>query len=272
MKVIDLGPTPPKGNSLKALVFETQKTLGDAFGLNQDIKAQDALSTQLGKGLNNRFTLIRNFKLEDSEVPIPLILIGPTGLFVIHTSALKGVFQAKNESWLIASQTKKYVPAHPNLITRTTLMSKAVGAFLKRKGLDEPAIQGVLFFSKPGIHVDAQRPAVRIVLMDGVDRFITSILQGELQYEREDVQSLIAALSGTGGPEKIEQPPLEETADIKKEPQVVAPQRDPILAKNFEGFSKRLPLTTRQWVLLGVMAIVEIIILVTFIIIVLITA
>ncbi len=272
MKVIDLGPKPPQGNSLKALAFETQKGFRDAFGLNQDIKAQDALSTQLGKGLNNRFTLIRNFKLEDPDVPIPLILIGPTGLFVIHTSALKGVFQAKNESWLIASQTRKYVPAHPNLITRTSLMTKAIEAYLQKQGLSDQAIQGVLFFSKPGIHVDAQRPAVRIVLMDGVDRFITSILQGELHYEREEVQTLIAALTGTGGPEKIEPPSLDEPADIKKEPRVVEPPRDAILAKNFEVVSKRLPLTNRQWVLLGVMALVEIIILVTFIIIVLITA
>lgn len=272
MKVIDLGPKPPKSNSLKGMVFETQKAFGDALGLNQDIQAQDALSTQLGKGLNNRFTLIRNFKLEDTNVPIPLILIGPTGLFVIHTSALKGVYQAKNESWLIASQSKKYVPAHPNLITRTSLMAKAVESYLKTHGQSDTAIQGVLFFSKPGIHVDAQRPAVRIVLMDGVDRFITSILQGELHFEREEVQNLINVLSGTVVPENIDQPSLEEPAGIKKEPKLAEPPRDPILAKNLDLFSKRLPLTTRQWVLLGVMALVEIIILVTFIIIVLMTA
>jgi hypothetical protein len=272
MKVIDLGPQPPQGNSLSVLVFQAQKTAADAFGLNQDIKAQDTLTAQLGRGLNNRFTLIRNFRLEDLDIPIPMILIGPTGIFVIHTSTIQGVFQAKNESWLIVSQTKKYEPARPNLITRTTLMTSAIETFLKKKNMNVPDIQGVLYFSKAGIHVDAQRPAVRIVLMDGVDRFIASILQGELHYEREDVQNLVAALTGTGGSEKIEQPPLEEPVDQKKETRGAAPARDPILAKNLDVVSRRLPLTTQQWVLLGIMALVEIIILVTFIIIVLVTA
>ncbi len=270
MKIIDLGPTPPKGNSLNATVYRTRKSLADALGMNQDIKAQDAFLAQLGKGLNNRFTLIRNFRIEEQDIPIPLILVGPTGLFVIHSSSVKGVFQAKNESWLIASQNNRYEPARPNLITRTGLMTRAVEAYLKKKDLAISDIQGVLYFHNPGTHVDAQRPAVRIVLMDGVDRFVTSILQGELHYEREEVQNLVDVLAGTA-PQKLEPPSLDEPAEEKQSTSVVQPTRDPLLAKNIEGVSRRFPLTTRQWVLLGVMAIVEIVILIAFIIIVLTT-
>jgi hypothetical protein len=272
MKVIDLGPTPPKGNSFKAVVYQLQNTVGDALGLNQEIKAQDAFITQMGKGLNNRFTLIRNFRIEEPDIPIPLILIGPTGLFVIHTSTIKGVFQAKNETWSIGSKTNKYVPSRPNLITRTSLMTRAVDAYLKNQNQTITDIQGVLFFFNPGTHVDAQRPAVRIVLMDGVDRFVTSILQGELHYEREDVQNIIGALTGTGGPQKVEPPSLDEPVEVKPEARSAEPQRDPLLAKNIDVVSRRFPLTNQQWILLAIMALVEIVILVAFIIIVLTTS
>lgn len=271
MKVIDLSPKPSQGNSLSKAYFQAQKTVRDVLGMDRDIQAQDALLAQLSKGLNNRYTMIRNFCLEDSDVPIPLILIGPTGLFVIYASALKGVYQAKNESWSIVSSSRKYEPARPNLITRTILMTRAVEAYLKKKNLDVPDIQGVLFFSNPGIHVDAQRPAVRIVLMDGVDRLVTSILQGELHYERENAQDIVAALSGSGRFEKPEPAPV-EVVEPQPDVKTVETPRDPILAKNLEGVSRRFPLTTRQWILLGIMAFVEIIILVTFIIIVLVTA
>lgn len=271
MKVINLSPKPPQGNSLSGIFFQVQKTFRDVLGMDQDIKAQDNLIAQLGKGLNNRFTLIRNFCLEDSDIPIPLILVGPTGVFVIYASALKGVYQAKNESWSIVSARRKFEPARPNLITRTTLMTRAVEVYLKKKNLEVPDIQGVLFFSSPGIHVDAQRPAVRIVLMDGVDRFVTSILQGELHYERENAQDIVSALSGAGRFEKPEPVPV-ETVEPRPGAKIVETPRDPILAKNIEGVSRRFPLTTRQWILLGIMAVVEIIILVIFIIIVLVTA
>jgi hypothetical protein len=269
MKVIDLSPTPPQGNSLSALIFKTQNALGNIFGLKQEIKAQETLITQLGKTLNNRFTIIRNFKIDGLPLPIPLILIGPTGLYVIYTSALKGIFQAKNESWLIASKANSYAPARPNLITRTSLMTKELETVLDKQSLNGPEIQGVLFFSNPGIHVDAQRPTVRIVLMDGVERFVTSLLQGELKYEKDEVQTLVTALTEPGGLEKKEALPFEETGEVAPETKPIEPPREPLLGKNINAVSERFPLTTRQWVLLGIMGLVEIIILIAFILIIL---
>jgi hypothetical protein len=272
MKVIDLSPTAPQGNSLSALTYQAQKALGDIFGLKQDIKAQETLITQLGKTLSNRFIIIRNLKIEDLSTPIPLILIGPTGIYVIYTSALKGIFQAKNESWLIASKANRYVPARPNLITRTSLMVKALEAVLDKHGLSGPEIQGVLFFFNPGIHVDAQRPIIRIVLMDGVERFVTSLVQGELKYEKDEVQTLVTALTEPGSLEKKEALPSEAPAEVTPQPKPIEPPREPILGKKINAVSERFPLTTRQWVLLGIMGLVEIIILVAFILIILTTA
>jgi hypothetical protein len=272
MKVIDLSPTPPQGNSLRAWIYKAQKAIENIFGLKQDIKAQETLITHLGKTLSNRFILIRSFKIENLTIPIPLILVGPTGLFVIYTSALKGIFQTKDESWLIASDANRYEPARPNLITRTSLMAKAVETVLDKHGLSGPEIQGVLFFSNPGIHVDAQRPTVRIVLMDGVERFVTSLLQGDLKYEKDEVQILVTALTEPGGLEKKEALPLEAPTEAIEQPKPIQPPREPILGKNINAISERFPLTTRQWILLGIIALMEIIVLVAFIFIILTTA
>jgi hypothetical protein len=152
-------------------------------------------------------------------------------------------------------------------------MTRAVETHLKKLGVDAAGIQGVLFFSNPGVHVDALRPAVRIVLMDGIERFTTGILQGSLTYDKEDVQTLVTALADPGALGKKEEAPFEEIPpETSKAPVEPTRSRDPLLAKNINAVSKRFPLTTSQWVLLGIMAFVEVVILVAFILIIITTS
>ena len=56
-------------------------------------------------------------------------------------------------------------------------MTHAVHAFLINKGYQVEEVEPVLFFADPSIHIDTVRPVVRIILTDGADRYIENLTQ-----------------------------------------------------------------------------------------------
>ena len=82
MKVIDKTPLIGAKGEI-SLVQRIQGTL--EFGLNwfPEIEAQKIIIAQLDTVLEKGFTLIRNLTLHNSQITEPLILIGPSGIYVI---------------------------------------------------------------------------------------------------------------------------------------------------------------------------------------------
>ncbi len=273
MKIIDLSPTPQADNSLLKTVSGVQKFVGSALNIKTEEQAQEAVINSLSKVLNNRFALLRNVPLGDLDAPIPIILIGPPGVVVINCSFLKGIFRAKNDVLLEMNNNKAFEPVRPNLITRTLLMTKAVEDFLNSRGFKVPEVHGILHFSDPGTHVDSSHPAVRILLMDGVDRFTSSLLQSRVFHSREEIEAMVAAISTPPA-----QPVSAEAASADKSASglrsalsnKISPE-EAALTKRLNIFSEKFPLSTRQWVLLGVMAVMEVFILIGFIVLIMVT-
>jgi hypothetical protein len=172
------------------------------------------------------------------------------------------------------NRTRKFEPARPNLIARTLLMAQAVEAYLSHHLQRSLEIQPVLFFSNPGTHVDIIRPAVRIVLMDGLERFIASLTQTRTFLNSEEVQRIVETLTkppaaAEGAASTVQAGSGPE--DIRASLGVVGATPDKITSK-YESFSSRIKLTTPQWVFLGVVGLIEIILLVGFIIYILLTS
>ena len=71
------------------------------YGFNwyAELEAQKAVIAQLERILEKGFVIIRNFTLPDSEIVIPLILIGHGGISVIYVTPIKGFFEAKGDQW-----------------------------------------------------------------------------------------------------------------------------------------------------------------------------
>ncbi len=265
MKLIDLTPAPKSTTSVSKFTSQARKIVEETFAIRSDEEAQEALITQLSRILSNQYTLIRNVQVEGLEAPVPLILIGPTGISIINASSVKGIFQAKGDTWAEMGHNRQFQPARPNLISQTLFMAQAVEEYLKKNGYAVPEIPAILFFSHPGTHVDSIRPSVRIVLMDGLERFITGLLQGHPVLSKADAQNYIEALS---------RPPenLEENQDTASKGSSI---RNPLASEELENritiFSQRIPFTAQQLLLLGAMAVVEIIVLIGFIALVLTT-
>lgn len=167
------------------------------FGLSwdRDLQAQQVFVNYLNNTLENKFILLRNMTLPGLPLPVPLILIGPPGVKAIYASAVKGVFRAKGDKWLaLDASHKRYVAVQPNLVKRAFLMSQAVQDYLFQRDIMLPGVEAVIFFSHPGLHIEPVQPATRIVQRDGIESFVTGVLQSPVIMSSTDGQVIAETL------------------------------------------------------------------------------
>jgi len=178
MKIIDKTPLlDEKGN----LGF-TQRVQGMLqFGFNwpKELEAQKAIVSYLERQLEKGYTLIRNMPLGSSGIVVPMILIGPTGMYVIDVSHLRGRYEAKGEEWNVEAGNE-YKPAPINLIQRTLRMAKALQAYIERQGVTLAVpIEPVLIAGDPGLHIESERPAIKVMMIDGIKGFVNGLVNGQ---------------------------------------------------------------------------------------------
>jgi hypothetical protein len=242
----------------------------------KEARAQEVVINALQKVLDNKFVMLREVTLEGPDIPIPLILVGPTGVHVIYASTLKGVFRAKEDVLEeLDDRTQKFSIARPNLLTRTLLMARAVNTYLEEHGHKVPEEEPVLFFSDPGINVETTRPVVRIVQMDALDRYVAGLLQTQSNLEPEVVQKIVNALAGDqidlGEKPLIDERDAFAFRDLPPEkPQQVAPKV--VMDSSEPGALKKVPFSGRQWLVLGLLMLVTIIVLVAFMVLILLSS
>jgi hypothetical protein len=208
--------------------------------------------------MDNRYHALRNLTLPGTEQVIPLILVGPPGVIVMVISSAEGVFRAKEDTWLEMNRgTRQYRPAAKNLIQETAQIIAAVEKYIKEQGFPSAPIQSALVFSQAGIHIESSRPAVRIVRIDGLERFATSLAQGDAVLSAMQIQNLVDLLT---------KKPPEESPQIEplSERKPVSPGLDNILRK--------LQFSKRQAILLVVMVVFEVLLLILLIFIILLSA
>jgi hypothetical protein len=125
----------------------------------------------LGKG----FTVIRNQTLGASGITVPLALVGPPGIYAAHVTHLRGTYQAKGDSWGQIYGIN-FQPSRINLLTRTQLFARALQAFIERQGVKLPKpVEPVILAANPAFHIESLQPIVRIVLLDALERWGTSL-------------------------------------------------------------------------------------------------
>jgi len=240
MKVIDRSPFRDEEGSI-GLGDRLRGTWQFGFTWNKEAQAQDRLVSQLKTQLKNRYTLVRDVLLPGLGIPIPMVLIGPTGIQVFYASAIQGLYRAKENSWSVMdSRSRRYKPSQPNLIKRSALMSQAIFEFLNNKGFQVEETEPVLFFSDPNIHVDAIQPAVHIILADGAGRFIENLSQNPHILDPNKVIRIADTL-----------------AETKPEPQT--PPTDPKIRIG------NLQLYRWQWSVLAILVILQLCMLLIFI-------
>jgi hypothetical protein len=259
MRIIDCRTTEEIADSTSAV----RKSLSQIrFPLSKDqIRARDLVINAGKKILSSNFCLLCNLSLDEIEHPIPFTLVGPTGIWLLNTSSLTGIYRAAQQNWEVFDQKRKsYRATSPNLIQETLIMGVALQATLTEWNLAYPQIEHVLFLIKPGVHVERSDPALKIILVDGIDRYFASLIHRDLVLEKASVERIVEILSGNIF--EGEDFDVQDEFSFKQSPIKKKSQRKPILspeltnaARGEPAFvkqaSRKLPFSRRQWILLG---------------------
>lgn len=276
MKLIDASKPQKEPGQLEQILQRIQEAL--PFG-QAARRSRKLTILRFERALDHHYTLLSDIPVPGAPVPIPFILVGPAGLFVIHFSGEKGLYRAKEESWWeMNPATRKFQPSHRNLIRLSQAYAKAVSAYLAEHSRPAPDPQPVLIFGNPGVHVDASRPAARVVLADGVDRFLLSLLQGgetisvpDARLIAETLEKIIRPAEKPGAvPEDI----FGKDLGIGQQAQKPAAQKTSHQGPQLElpaSMTKKMAFSKKQWLVLGVLAFIAALVLVAFILIVVFT-
>lgn len=219
MKIIDKTPLVDQKGDL-GFTQRIQGMLRYGFTWPAELRAQKVIITFFDKNLEKGYTLLRNVTLGQSGIMIPLILLGPAGIFAINLTFQRGRFEAKGDSWNVESGTQ-YRPASVNLVRVTTRMARALQTFIERQGTKLPVqVEPILIAGDPGVHIESTRPAIRVMMIDGIKSFVTGLATSA---------QVINALAVNEAVERIlePRPPRQEPVSSPVKPAAREPEREP---------------------------------------------
>ena len=189
MKIIDKTPLHDEKGQL-SIVGRIQGTLKYGLSWTAELEAQKAVVSQFERIFDKGYVLIRNFTLPNSEIVIPIILLGPSGVYVIHVTTVKGLFEAKGDQWNTITNGVAQ-PATINLLSRVSRFARAVQVYLERINVDlKTPVEPVLIAIDPGAHIESMRPVARVVQSDAIRQFANSVLQARPVWRLDYAYSL----------------------------------------------------------------------------------
>jgi hypothetical protein len=193
MKIIDHTPFL---NEVGEISFfnQIQATLKYGYSWYPEVKAQKVVIDIMSRSLNKGYTLLRNITLPGSQAIIPLILIGPAGVYALFVTHLKGNYQAKGEIWG-ALEGNKVQTSNSNLLVLTSKMAKSLQRFLDKQGIELSNVDGALIAADPGMHIESVRPIVRVVLSDAIEHFAVTINNSSTIINSLMAQTIIRQLT-----------------------------------------------------------------------------
>jgi hypothetical protein len=249
------------------------------YGLKwySEMQAQDRITQRLKRSLGDDYVLIRNLSIPGTRIPIPMILIGPQGVRVMRASPLRGLFRAKGDQWLtFDGRARRFKRARPNQQLPVLSMAQIVLKHLEAQGYALPGVEAVLAFTNPRTHVDTARPRTRILLADAVDHFAANLQALPPIMDSEDVHDVAEALLHPKPPEPEptpEPPPQPTPAVAPTAAEAEAFRTEPLEGRGPRpgpsGVRARFRLTRAQWVVLGILLFLQLLVVVGFVVLVL---
>jgi hypothetical protein len=252
------------------LVERIRGTLKDGSSWSADIQGQEHVIARMQSLLDDQYILLRNLVLPGLDVPIPLILVSRAGIQVIYVSAVKGIYQAKGEMWQVMNtNSRRFRPSRPNIINRTLLLTQAVSRHLERYEFGYVPLDAVNIFTDPGVHVDTKGPATRIVMVDALDRFIANLPQTVATVSAADTNKIADLL--TNPPSLVGAQGVSSSEEDRRIQEAFSiPRSAPVYT---DATEVNIPVlgpvrfSNRQWLLLGGLVLIDVIVVAAFIII-----
>ncbi len=265
MKLIESKTKPSQQDSLGKAIDQVKKFLDVG---QTDERAEDAIVARFMRGLDNRFTLLHNLQLEGKGEVFPAILVGPAGLYLLNISHAKGFFKAKEDAWLEMNQSNhKYSQSRPNLIKQTKEYAQKLAQVMESHEKSHPEIVPILLFANPGVNVETSNPAIRIVLMDGIDGLINNMFNSQDVLQETEVSYLADSLEIMADPDKAI--PRGEGEDFFGRDLRVSEKKAPLTLPDLpmpdnlpiQPFYERLGFKKKEWTILAALLVLTIVVL-----------
>lgn len=188
MKHIDKTPYRSESGEIN-IINRVQGMLKYGMSWYDRVIAQNVIADILGRQLGGQFILFQNITLPETEIDLPLVLLGPPGVYLINALHERGIYMARDDEWgTLNGET--FVPARINQVKRAMTMARVLQVYFDRLGQKGFLVEPVVMAADPGLHIDSTRPAVRIVMSDAIDRFALSLIQARPVFDMNMVAEL----------------------------------------------------------------------------------
>ena len=193
MKIVDQTPFY-NGKDNLSLIDRVKAFFDFGPGWFKQVEAQKLVIAVLKKNLDKNYTLLVNVTPPGLEARIPLILVGPTGIYVMSVTPKIGTFRARGDQWGTVSGNSLR-PDNPNLLVLTEKMARAIQIYIQRQGYaDLNNVEAVLLCSDPAMNVDSMRPIIRVIMRDALERFVVSVTQARIVLTPESAYDIVNRL------------------------------------------------------------------------------
>jgi len=266
MKLIESAQKSAETDRIKMVAYQLGRLLQFT---NSDELAEDAIVARFMRGLDDRFVMLRNLQLEDNGGIFPPILVGPSGLVVLTVSRVRGFYKAKDDTWWeMDKSTHQYIAAHPNLLRQAKNYAQKLVEILDTHGKSHPDILPVLVFANAGVHIETVNPAIRIVLMDGVENLIEGLVKGKEVLQPTEINFLSDSLEIIANSEKAV--PVGEEEDFFGRDLLLPEKKVPLKLPeiplpadlSLPPVEEKLKFTRKQWFILEALLVLTILVLV----------
>lgn len=254
MRVYDKTPFRDRQGNI-GVVARAQGALTYGLDWPAELEAQEKVIAQLDRMLDKGYAVIRNFSLLESDILIPLILVGPGSISVIFASPVKGHFEARGREWNTLKNGTT-APARQNLVEYVTKLARGFQKYLEINNIHVPVeVEPVLICTDPGAQIEAVQPAIRIVRSDAVRQFANQLNQAKPVMRAENIANLvdrilIPELREPSSPEKKEGSPARPPA-AGRQPSPARQAPKPAPQKKTSAVSRA------QWLLLAGLGLFE---------------
>ncbi|GAB4491019.1 MAG: hypothetical protein Fur0016_12720 [Anaerolineales bacterium] len=192
MKHIDKTPYRSENGEIN-LINRVQGMLKYGMSWYNRVTVQDAIAATLGRQLGGQFVLFQNITLPETDIDLPLVLVGPPGVYLINALHERGVYMAREDEWgTLVGET--FVPARINQVKRAITMSKVLQVYFDRLDQKGFQVEPVVMSADPHLHIDSTRPAVRVVMSDAIDRFALNLIQSRPIFDINAIANLESIL------------------------------------------------------------------------------
>jgi hypothetical protein len=240
MKIIDKTSLQDSNGNIN-IIARVQGTLKYGLSWFGELEAQKSVIAQLDRAFEKGFVLIRNFTLPNSDIVIPIILLGAGGVWVIYVTNAKGNFEAKGDQWNTVNNDGMALPASINYISRVARLATVFQKYLKIQKVDMPSpVESVLIAADPGAQIDSVRPVARVVRSDAIKQFASSLLQARPVWRTDFIHDLADRIIDPTPPEGLKPLtplPAAQQPGTRAAPQAQAAEQENAFNANELGFA-----------------------------------